>query len=192
MSTLTQQSDGSYNGILNSYTNGQSLNGAFRLATGVKIADVVLTFTTASVGALQVRSVGGTVSTIALQRFPISSSAAFANPSASFENGWWWNAAEPGRGYFLEVQGNQAFVSMFAYQDNGDAVWYVSYATLANGSNMPAPLQQYGNGQTLQGPPLTATQVGAPGTLQFTFGTPDAGTLRLPNGALVNLTRFLF
>ena len=192
VSTLTQQSDGSYNGILERYTNGQSLNGAFRLATGVKIADVVLTFTTASVGALQVRSVGGTASTIALQRFPISSPAAFADPSASFENGWWWNAAEPGRGYFLEVQGNQAFVSMFAYEGNGDAVWYVSYATLANGSNMPAPLLQYGNGQTLQGPPLTATQIGAPGTLQFSFSAPGVGTLRLPSGALVNLTRFLF
>ena len=192
VSTLTQQSDGSYIGVLERYSNGQSLSGAFRLATGVKIADVVLTFTTASVGALQVRSVSGAASTIALQRFPISSPTAFADPSASFENGWWWDAAEPGRGYFLEVQGRQAFVSMFAYEGNGDAVWYVSYATLANGSNMPAPLLQYGNGQTLQGPPLTATQIGAPGTLQFSFSAPGVGTLRLPSGALVNLTRFLF
>ena len=36
-----------------------------------------------------------------------------------------WGLAEPGRGYFLEVQGRQAFVSMFACEGNGDAVWYV-------------------------------------------------------------------
>ena len=57
---------------------------------------------------------------------------------------------------------------------------------------MSAPLLQYGSGQTLQGPPLTASQAGAPGTLQFSFSALGVGTLRLPNGAWVNLTRFLF
>ena len=57
---------------------------------------------------------------------------------------------------------------------------------------MSAPLLQYGSGQTLQGPPLTASQVGAPGTLQFSFSALGSSTLRLPNGAWVNLTRFLF
>ncbi|MGL1204190.1 hypothetical protein ACSTK0_25170, partial [Vibrio parahaemolyticus] len=47
------------------------------------------------------------------------------------QSGWWWNAAEPGRGYFLESQysaaGDQTiYAGYYMYDDAGNAVWYYS------------------------------------------------------------------
>lgn len=192
VSTLTQQADGSYAGVLQRYVGGQPLGGAFRNAADIKLADVVLRFSTATVGSLRIQSIGGTTTSIALQRFPISTPTAFAASSAFFENGWWWNAAEPGRGYFIEVQGAQAFVSVFAYENSGQALWYVGNANVSSPTVMSVPLQRYAAGQTLQGPHVNPVAVAGPGTLGFQFGSPTTGILTLPDGSRVNIQRFVF
>ncbi len=192
VSTLTQQADGSYSGVLERYVGGQVLGGAFRTATGIKLADVVLRFSTASVGTLRIQAVSGTTTNIALQRFPISTPAAFATSAASFESGWWWNEAEPGRGYFIEVQGTQAFISIFGYESSGQAVWYVANANLGSPSAMSASLLRYAAGQSLQGAHANPVSAASPGSVGFQFASPTTGTLTLPDGSRTNIRRFVF
>ena len=41
------------------------------------------------------------------------------------ETGWYWNPAEGGRGYALEVQNDKLFMAMFHYNDDGSPTWNV-------------------------------------------------------------------
>jgi hypothetical protein len=40
--------------------------------------------------------------------------------------GWWWNADEAGRCYFVEAQNNAIFISFYMYNSSGQATWYVA------------------------------------------------------------------
>ena len=42
------------------------------------------------------------------------------------QNGWWWNPAESGRGFFLEVRGSTLFIAGYFYDADGRATWLVS------------------------------------------------------------------
>jgi hypothetical protein len=42
------------------------------------------------------------------------------------EDGWWWDAEAPGRGYFIERQKNTIFIAAFIYTDDGNPEWLTS------------------------------------------------------------------
>ena len=42
------------------------------------------------------------------------------------EDGWWWDAAAPGRGYFIERQKDHLFIAVFIYTDDGAPEWLSS------------------------------------------------------------------
>lgn len=152
VSTLTEQSGGAYTGQLLQYAGGQTLVGSYKAPTGNStVAAITLNFSSATNASLLVEPTNGdSAKTISLQRFPISSPA-FAAANSSFESGWWWNEAQGGRGFFVEVQGSQAFIAGFMYEANGAPVWYANSATLQNSQSVSAVLQQYSGGQTLTG-----------------------------------------
>ncbi|MBI1889198.1 MAG: lamin tail domain-containing protein [Burkholderiales bacterium] len=191
---LLAQSDGRYTGEFMKYSGGQTLLGSYKVTSSTKIADVSLAFTTSTAGTLSVTAVGGSSSaSIALQAYPISTPVNYAVTNASFDNGWWWNPAEPGRGYFVEVQGSQAFVGSFMYDDSGQPSWYVSTATLTTSLQVDGNLDQYTNGQSLYGayqaPVKVSTSAGAI-SMQLTSST--TGNLVLPNGVKVPISRYVF
>lgn len=55
-----------------------------------------------------------------------------ATPARATRAGWWFNAAEPGQGFFVEIDGDSARVVCCVYGDDGEPVWH------AGG---PAPLR---------------------------------------------------
>lgn len=191
--TLTQQTNGTYSGDLLGYQGGQALGATYRAPTSsARVATVVASFSSSSVGSIQVTPVTGSAVTISLQRFPISSPS-FQSSQASFQTGWWWNPSESGRGYFVEVQGTQAFVAVFTYLTAGPAVWY-SYAPTVTGSGttFSGTLQQYRGGQSLTGS-YTAPAVSATaGTLSFSGSGASSALLTLPDGSRINLSRLTF
>jgi hypothetical protein len=193
VSTLTSQIDNTYFGTLSRYQGGQTLLGFYQSPTSTAIGSVTLAFTSTNAGSLQfIPSSGGAGRTISLSRFPISTPNAFAPANAGFESGWWWNADQGGRGFFIEVQGSQAFVGGFMYDDKGQPTWYVSWATVANGAVVSGPLLPYTNGQSLYGPWKSPTQGASVGTLRFDLTATNAGSMTLPNGSTVTLSRFMF
>ncbi|QDQ24968.1 hypothetical protein FNU76_00620 [Chitinimonas arctica] len=193
-STLNRQADGSYAGAMLRYSGGQTLLGPYKSPAGATTpANITLTFNTSSKGALLVTSAdSGLNRNITLERFPISTPA-FTGSNGNFESGWWWNEAEGGRGYFIEVQGATAFIGSFMYDGSGQPVWYVSTASLQNAQTLSGSLLQYANGQSLMGDFKAAAPIaGSIGTMGFSFTTRNTANLLLPNGANVPLKRFNF
>jgi len=87
--------------------------------------------------------------------------------SAEPENGWWWNPGESGRGFFVEIQGDFAFIGAYVYAANGRADWVISQGTMASPMSFNGRLLSFRNGQTLFG------DYHAPGA------PPDVGAIRV-------------
>ena len=99
------------------------------------------------------------------------------------EQGWWWDPAESGSGYSIEVQGSTLFMVGFMYDAAGNPIWYLSAGPMSSPTTYEGDLVQVANGQTLTGPyhpPSTPTSVG---TLAITFTAPDAATLTFTGSA---------
>src|SRR5438132_1006943 len=82
---------------------------------------------------------------------------------AAPQGGWWWNPAESGRGYSVEVQGNHLFVVAFMYNEAGKPVWYYSAGPLSTPTHYEGQWLQFAGGQTTGGPyrpPAAPTTVG--------------------------------
>ena len=176
-------SGSSFTGDMTSYRAGQTLTGPYTAPS-----------TTQSPGRLTIVFTAGDRATLtwpggttALTRFAFGSVGAGAG-----ENGWWWNAAEPGRGFSIETQGSAVFMAGFMYDASGNPVWYASQGTLA-GSTYTSTWLTYANGQTLTGPykaPSVVFTPAVPVTVAFT-GSRTA-TLTLPDARALALTRFEF
>ncbi|MBI3345430.1 MAG: hypothetical protein HY028_11360 [Gammaproteobacteria bacterium] len=174
-----------YSGPLLAFGNGQTLTGQYKSNTPTGSAGTItLQFSDASHGTLTWP--GGTMP---IERFPFGS----GSPSFQPESGWWWNEAESGRGFAIEVQGNNLFMAGYMYDSSGNPIWYVSPGGMTSPTLYQGSWLQFANGQTLTGaykaPSQPPTNVGAV-ALQFTSTT--TATLTLPDGRQIPLTRFLF
>jgi uncharacterized repeat protein (TIGR02543 family) len=116
-------------------------------------------------------------------------------PQFTPQTGFWYNPAEAGRGFVIEMHSdNNLFIGGFMYDANGNAIWYASGpGAMASGTTYTGTWQQFGNGQTLTGayqaPAVANNDVGSI-TLIFTSAT--AATLTLPDGRQIPLQRFPF
>jgi len=174
-----------YNGALQSFGNGQTLTGVYQPAslTNSNVGAVSLQFNDPSHAILTWP--GGT---IPIERYLYGS----GTPAFQPETGWWWNAAESGRGFTIEIQGNTLFMAGYMYDASGNPIWYGTSGTMSSSMLYQGTWQQYANGQTLTGtyhPPSNPGNVGAV-TLQFTNATE--ATLTLPDGRQIPLTRYRF
>lgn len=168
------------------FGGGQTLTGPYKsnTPTNLNVGTSTLQFSDASHGTLTWP--GGTMP---IERFPFGS----GTPSFQPESGWWWNEAESGRGFAIEVQGYNLFMAGYMYDSGGNPIWYVSPGGMTSPTLYQGSWLQFANGQTLTGayqaPSQPPTNVGAV-TLQFTSTT--TATLTLPDGRQIALTRFLF
>lgn len=180
MSSPTQ-----YNGVLQSFGNGQTLTGVYQPAslTNANVGAVSLQFSDPSHATLTWP--GGT---IPIERYIYASGA----PAFQPETGWWWNAAESGRGFTIEIQGNTLFMAGYMYDASGNPIWYSTSGPMSTATLYLGIWQQFANGQTLTGThhlPSNPSNVGAV-TLQFTNAVE--ATLTLPGGRQIPLTRYRF
>ena len=194
VSSLTLGPDGSYQGDMLRYTGGKSLLGSYKPPTSpTVVAKVAISFKYADTGTMVISFPNGAPSrTITIYRFGFGTPTAFAPSNGSFQSGWYWNAAESGTGYFVEVQGNQAFIASFMYDTAGQPTWYVSVANLQGSNGLSGSLTKYINGQSVGGTYRAPTISGDAGVVSYNFGTGSSGTMKLPNGASVPITRFGF
>lgn len=85
-----------------------------------------------------------------------------AVPFATPQTGIWWNPAESGSGYTIEVQGNQLSLAMYLYDANGAATWYATILTRQADGSYVGALYRFAGGQSLKGsyrPPTSNTVV---------------------------------
>jgi len=113
-------------------------------------------------------------------------------PAKAPETGWWWNADESGRGFFIEMQGSTLFIAGYMYDSAGNAVWYIASGTAADLS-LETSWSEYAYGQTLTGSYQAAQLINnAVGPLELVFTTPQTAVMTLPGGKAVALQRFEF
>jgi hypothetical protein len=150
---------------------------------------VSITFSDAANGTLSWP--GGT---IPITRFNIVAGGPDSPPTATQpQTGYWYNPAEPGRGYTIEVQNNTAFIAAYMYDVGGNPVWYASGpATLTAGNTYEGQLTEFSGGQTLTGSYQAPTGTANAGNITLQFSSPTVGTLTLPGGKQVPIERFPF
>lgn len=135
--------------------------------------------------------------TIALQRLQFA--GAGARPGA-IQNGWWWNTAESGRGFLVEVEGNSLFMAGLMYDGRGGPTWYLANGTMSGPMQFTGVWQQYGNGPLLTGCSAPAFGGCVPafltnpnvGTVTVVFSDPSHGTMTLPDGRQIPIQRLFF
>ena len=168
----TMQNATNYAGRLLSFSNGQTLTGNYQAPGAPSDAGAVtLQFSDDTHATLTWP--GGS---IAIERFRYSSAA-----TASFqpEKGWWWNAAESGRAFFMEVQGDKMFIVGYMYDANGNPVWYVSGGAMTSPTSYQGDWLQFANGQTLSGPYVAPSAPVKAGAISVNFSAPGQATLTL-------------
>lgn len=158
-----------YKGRLLEYSGGQTIFGTYvPPMTPVDAGPVAVDFSDDTHGTISWP--GGVVP---IQREIFGSGPATYLP----ESGWWWNPAEGGSGYSIEVQGNNLFFVGFMYDASGSPVWYYSAGPMTGATTYSGSLLQFANGQTLTGaywPPSAPATVGS---LAVSFTAEDAATL---------------
>jgi len=120
---------------------------------------------------------------------PVAATSA-ARPQVEPEIGWWWNPAEPGRGFLIDRSGSQILVGALAYEADGRASWYLSAGDLRCGADFTGVLVAYGGGQTLNGRFRKASLTRDAGQIGIRFHSPTQATLTLPGTRTVPLERY--
>jgi hypothetical protein len=190
-STGTTSLDGSlFVGDLLKVAGGQTLEGAYKApGPAQNVGPFVLAFSDALNGSMVWP--GGTV---AIERFNIAANGLNAPTQANVpESGWWWNASEGGRGFFIEWQGGTADLAGYMYDAGGNPVWYLSIFPTPDARTFSGSWWSFANGQTLTGAYKPATRINdnvAPVTIRF--DTTTTATMTLPGGRQIPVTRFRF
>jgi hypothetical protein len=99
--------------------------------------------------------------------------------------GLWWNPAESGTGYNIQVQHGVAVAIVFSYAPTGEALWYLASGPLANaggGVAFTGHLDRYYGGQCVACSYRKPALTGNDGDITIAFGTPTTATVRLPGG----------
>lgn len=194
---LSQQGDGSYRGTVTRYAGGQSLTGSYRApGSAVHQATVTFTLSSATQGTLSfVTSAGASV--VGIQRLAINGGSVAAS-SAPFESGLWWNEAESGRGFFIDVQGSTAALASYMYTDSGRPVWYLTVGAVGNApgaiSNgaFSGALEAYQGGQQMGAAYRAPQSAGQQGTVVFRALTGTTGLMTFPGGRVMRVQRLRF
>ena len=177
-------------GTLATYSNGQTLTGNYVFPAGPTSAGSMnITFSDNTHGTIAWP--GGTVP---ITRYELATgSLSLPDPSFKPETGWWWNPSEGGRGFSLEIQGDNMFVAGFMYDGSGNPVWYASAGKMSSPSVYQGTWAQYWNGQAMGGVFRMATVKNANvGGMAIGFTSTTTATMYLPDGRTIPLTRYSF
>ncbi len=162
---------------------GQTLEGNYRPpSAATSIGTISINFS--ANGASTIRWPGGTT--------PLSAYVFGGTGTMAAESGWWWNAAESGRGFSIEVQGNKLFMVGFLYDDSGNPVWILTAGTMQSATRYVGRLSNITGGQALNGSYRAPTSYIDIGSVMVDFAGNDRATLTLPSGKQVPITRFRF
>ena len=180
--------DGSYsfNGDLRYYTGGQAVSSpTYVVPKSVSIGAVSIQFN--GNGGTVLLPGGRTINGTRYDFAGLGSKPAAAQP----EVGWYYNPAEGGRGYAIEVQNNKVFMAMFHYNEDGSPTWHVVDGDISSGV-VTNPFQLFGGGQSLSSAYRTPKQQVNLGSYTLSFRNNCAGQVQLAGTPAVGVRRFVF
>lgn len=114
------------------------------------------------------------------------------------ESGFYWNPAEGGRGFSIEIQDNYLFLAAYVYSQTGTPIWFTAQGTLnvTSQSNDFASyvgvLDSFSNGQCITCTyRVPMTQAGSGGNFRVDFTSETRATITWAGGT-VPIQRFDF
>ena len=125
------------------------------------------------------------------ERFPINGTTlgqAIARPQQP-EVGWYWNPAEGGRGYAIEVQEDKVFMAAFHYNLDGSPTWNIFLGDIPAGLAVDR-LQMTSGGQSLTSGHRPGVR-DLLGPFTMSFRNPCAGQMQLYGAPAIKLRRFV-
>lgn len=130
--------------------------------------------------------------TVPIERVLLNPGTVALAPATGYpEPGIWWNPAEPGRGFVIDVQGTQFAIGAYLYDEDGRAAWLTTNGVMPNRFRFEGEWFRFADGQTLRGAfrPSRRLEPGA-GRVVIDFESPRAATLTLPDGRRIPIVRF--
>jgi hypothetical protein len=115
-----------------------------------------------------------------------------STPPSNIESGWWWNPAESGSGYSLEIQGGILVAKVQMYDAAGEPVWYISAGPMQSATRFQGELSFVSFGQTLNGPYRAPSSIASAGQLAIDFTSSSSANLTLPNGRILPIQRMRY
>jgi hypothetical protein len=108
--------------------------------------------------------------------------------------GHWNNIQnESGRGFNIDIQDGVMVLTMYAYDQNGNAQWYIASGNMTNGQrNFSGTLEKFVNGQCLQCGPQTPQAAGNDGGISVVFVNETTANVTLPGGRVTTIRPFNF
>ena len=129
--------------------------------------------------------------TTKLQRFGFTGGPGI--PGAAVESGFWSSPSEPGRTFSIEMQDNSLFIVGAMFDDFGSPTWYLSFGPMTDPMQYSGSWTQYGQGATMMGMGATARLINPyVGPLKIKFTDAQNGTLTLPDGRQIQISRVSF
>ncbi|KAF0811530.1 hypothetical protein IGB42_03987 [Andreprevotia sp. IGB-42] len=175
-----------FNGTLQYYRNGQPAGSTvYKTPTASTVGNVRIDFAASGLATLYLPS-----RTQQVTRFDFAGIGVAASRTQP-ETGWYWNPAEGGRGYAIEVQNNRVFLAMFHYNSDGSPTWNILQGPLS-GSMLTNEFEAYIGGQTLSGAFKAATKRAGNDVFSMRFSEACAGTLQFNATVPVAVRRFSF
>jgi lysyl endopeptidase len=176
-----------FQGNLDRYENGQTLTGDYRPPIQIDTGDDISLHFTANDRATLTWPGG----TMRIERFRFSEEPRSAGLTP--ETGWWWNPEEAGRGFALDLQGDNLIFSGYMYDEQGNPIWYWSSGLLDANNLFQGSWSLYAGGQTLTGPYQAPTVIDDNvGAVYLQFLSETSAQLTLPNGRTIELIRYRF
>jgi hypothetical protein len=99
-------------------------------------------------------------------------------------SGYWWNPAQAGSGFVIEVQGTTLFMAGFLYNADGGATWVGSTGPMTSTTQYSGSLLTYAGGQMLTGVYQAPVGTPSPGDISLTFSSSTQGSLTWPGGTI--------
>jgi hypothetical protein len=101
------------------------------------------------------------------------------------QTGYWWNPAQSGGGFVIEIQGTSMFMAGFLYAANGEATWVASDGPMTTPTQYTGSVITFSGGQTLTGAYQSPTQGAAPlGNISINFTSDTTATVVWPGGTI--------
>ncbi|WP_418320784.1 DUF1800 family protein [Piscinibacter sakaiensis] len=185
--TFGASSDGSYGffGEMRQFQGGQSVaSPVYSEPTSTSAGYVWITFN--GNDAVAIFSSGRRMPST---RFDFNGLATTTQPHQP-EVGWYWNPAEGGRGYAVEVQNNRLFMAMFHYNADGSPTWNLVQGDISSGE-ATGPFELYVGGQSLYSAHRHGVKYES-GSYTVSFRNPCAGQVQLNGAPPVSVRRFVF
>lgn len=101
------------------------------------------------------------------------------------------NNGQPGRGFFIDIQGQILVMSVYTYNSTQTNQWYLSSGPM-NGNSFNGGLEKYEGGTYFGGAYRPARYLGIEGRVQVNFSSATSGTIQFPLEEPKPISRFIF